>query len=370
MVRRSIVFTALALFAAGAAQAQPVTSRDLPPPGDDGGYDQPQPGQGGQSYRGQSYGTQQGYGAPADDQADPQDNPYADPAAGGTYDPSRRTTTSPTPLTGPAGPQQYSTPPVYGQPPAYGNPPPAYGRGAPPPSPYGARPAYGRPAPAPTPYDTAPGGYGDQGGVGSSCDDLAAELQRFRGPPSNPMGPRDQACAAARNGAVPGQPNTAFRECSDRFFQQYERKREEYKRCMEQDASKGDQRLDDRATTADAARNGYAGTAPQMAGPYARSGSPGWLGVQVAPVSPQAAYRTGAEGMEGAYVLNAVMNSPAQKAGLRRGDIIIGFDGQAIATPKDLQYQAERLSAGQQVRLDVLRGGQRMTLDVEITGRP
>jgi len=314
VVRRAIVIAALVLFAAGAAYAQPLSSERLAPPGDDGGY-----------------------GAPVDEGADPEENPYADPAAGGAYDPSTRSTTAPTPLPGPRGAPSY-------------NPPPA--------------------GPAAPQRSHAPAPANVQAGVSSSCDGVAAELQRFRGPPGNPMLPRDEACAPARASAEPGRPNPAFRQCSDDFFREYERKREEHRQCMEQDAGKGDQRLEQRSLTEDAARDGYGGTAPQMAGPYARSGAPGWLGVQIAPVSPQSAYRLGAEGTQGAYVLNAVLGSPAQRAGLRRGDIIIAFDGEAISQPRDLQYQAERLQAGQTVRLDILRGGQQQTLDVQITPRP
>ncbi len=358
MVRRAIAIAALILFTAGTAQAQVSSETLQPPPGDDGGYDVPP---------GQSWGSQgspqESYGAPSGDEVDPAEDPYADPAAGGVYDPTTRSTTGPTRLPGPGGVPSYTPEPSPGSaPPAYGRtaPPPSYGQGAPRSYGPGAPPAAG------------PGAAGDggQAGVRSSCDDIAAELERFRGPPDNPMLPRDQACASARASAEPGRPNPAFRQCSDDFFRQYERQREEYRRCMEQDAGKGEQRLEQRALTEDAARNGHGGTAPQMAGPYARSGAPGWLGVQVAPVSPQTAYRTGAPGTEGAYVLNAVIGSPAQTAGLRRGDIIVAFDGHAIAQPKDLQYQAERLQAGQSVRLDILRGGQQQTLDVQITPRP
>lgn len=363
VVRRAIAVTAMILLAAGGAHAQ-VTSESLqPPPGDAGAYDAP-PDQsyGDESYGGQSQGN---YGAPVEEEADPGDNPYADPAAAGVYDPTTRSTTGPTPLPGPGGV------PSYNPQPAPRSAPPAYGRSAPPSS--AAPPAYNQAAPRSYAPGAPPGGAqgpGDQAGVRSSCDDVAAELERFRGPPDNPMRPRDEACASARASAEPGRPNPAFRQCSDDFFRQYEQKREDYRRCMEQDAGKGEQRLEQRALTEDAARNGYGGTAPQMAGRYARSGSPGWLGVQVAPVSPQSAYRLGAEGTEGAYVLNAVIGSPAQQAGLRRGDIIVAFDGQAIAQPKDLQYQAERLQAGQAVRLEILRAGKRETLDVQITQRP
>lgn len=364
MSRRALVLTVLASLAAAPAFAQ-VTSETLDsPPGQPGGYDAYQP-----------YGNDAQGGPPpaADEQYE--GNPYADPAAGGTYDPATGTTrpppptssSAPVPLTGPGGAQPYG----YGAPDRPPVPPGAqpygqqnhgqqgYGqdRGAPPPA-YGQQPGYGAP------------GAGAQTSVGSSCDRIAAELQRFRGPAGNPMQARDEACISARGSGEPGRPNAAFRQCSDEFFRQYEAKRNEYQACMAQDDTSGQQRLEQRETTVEAARSGYGGTAPQPTGKFARAGAPGWLGVQVQPVTPQAAYRLGAEGTEGVLVTHAVMGSPAQKAGMQRGDIIVALDGEPIARPRDLQYHAERLSAGQTVRMEVLRGGQRQMLTLEITQRP
>jgi hypothetical protein len=361
--RRAIAFTFLASFAAGSAltgmaQAQPVTSESLqPPPGDNGDYNAPPP--------------DRSYGAPAPaqaDETDPEDNPYADPAAGGAYDPSAQSPrqypspSAPAPAPGPRGAAPYgygNNAPAQPYAPAQPSAPAAPPRGA---APYGYTTAPAQPG--------GPQGHAPEATVGSSCDDLFAQLQRYYGPPENPMQPRDEACAATRSGAEAGRPNPAFRQCSDDFFKGYEAKRSQYRACMDQDASKGQERLEQRSATVEAARSGYGGTAPQAAGRFARAGSPGWLGVQIQPVSPQSAYRLGVEGMAGAYVISAVMGSPAQKAGLQRGDIIVGFDGQPIVQPKDLQYQAERLVAGQSVKLEVLRGGQRQFITVEITQRP
>ena len=367
MFRRAIAFTFLAVSAvghaaAGTALAQPVTSESLePPPGDTGDYNAPPPdrSQGGQ------YQERESYGAPAPaEAADPEDDPYADPAAGGAYDPtaaqSSRSYPSPS-APGPRGaaPYGYGNAPAQPYAPAQPAGPASAPRGA---TPYGYTTAPAQPS--------GPQPYGPEATVSGSCDDLFAQVQRYYGPPENPMQPRDEACAATRAGAEPGRPNAAFRQCSDDFFKGYEAKRSQYRACMDQDASKGQERLEQRTTTVEAARSGYGGTAPQAAGRFARGGTPGWLGVQIQPVSPQSAYRLGVEGMDGAYVISAVMGSPAQKAGLRRGDVIVGFDGQPIAQPKDLQYQAERLVAGQSVKLEVLRGGQRQFITVEITQRP
>lgn len=389
MLRRAIVLSFLASFAAGAAYAQVSSEPLAPPPGDNGDYDAPpagdgqgygpppQGGYGAQGQGAQDYGTP---AAPAD--ADPADNPYADPSAGGTYDPNAARQ-SPRQYAPPAGAQGYGAPapsgsttystPYSAQP--YRSTPPGaapYGSAAAPqggPTPLVGPNAAGSPGPARSmPPQAAPAGPDAM--VGSSCGQLAAELDRFRGPPDNPMKPRDEACAAARAGGEPGRPNQAFRQCSDAFFQQYERKRDEYRACMDQEAGSGRQRLEQRETTVEAARSGYAGTAPQPTGRFARSGAPGWLGIQVQPVSPQDAYRLGAEGVDGALVIGSVMGSPAQKAGVQRGDIIVGFDGEAISQPKDLQYHAERLSAGQTVKLEIIRAGQRQVIPVQVTQRP
>jgi hypothetical protein len=313
----------IAALGSGSAVAQPVTSEPLGPPssGAAGAY-QPEPQ------------SQQRQSGPVDIRSgewrDP-DDPYADPEKGGTYNPDKT----------PTGRSYYGSGTLYG---------PETQRA---------------PAPAPAPSGAA----AQSEGVGGSCGRLLDELQRYYGPPGDLMRPRDEACAHTRNPGQQGR-SAAFRQCSDQFFAEYEAKHEEYRACLNQERTAGEQRLSQRETSMAATQSGYSGTSPQATGPYARAGRPGWIGVQVGPVSPQAAYRTGAESMQGAYVQNVVPGSPAQKGGLRDGDVIVAFEGESVGDPSDLQYHAERLTAGQQVGVQVVRSGRRLDLTLEIEPRP
>lgn len=81
----------------------------------------------------------------------------------------------------------------------------------------------------------------------------------------------------------------------------------------------------------------------------------------------------GAAGMEGAYLHAVIGGTPAALAGLEAGDSIVELDGQPIRSPHDLTHQLDRILAGAEVRLNVLRSRgpkpQRMTFDVRTGSR-
>ena len=62
----------------------------------------------------------------------------------------------------------------------------------------------------------------------------------------------------------------------------------------------------------------------------------GYIGVQIQTVTPDVADAIGLTGAAGALVAHVEDASPAQKAGLKAGDVIVSFDGHAVKTPKDL----------------------------------
>lgn len=71
----------------------------------------------------------------------------------------------------------------------------------------------------------------------------------------------------------------------------------------------------------------------------------------------------------GARVSEVVPDSPAEKAGLRDGDIIIVFDGKTIRGPVALTKQIHERKPGDTVRVDVLRDGTVKTLEIELADR-
>lgn len=94
--------------------------------------------------------------------------------------------------------------------------------------------------------------------------------------------------------------------------------------------------------------------------------SRGWLGVSIQPLTPELADSFGLDRVTGALVNQIVPDSPAAKAGLRRGDILLTYDGKEVRGVRELQLMVASTPAGKKVNMEVVRGGKRMTLPVTI----
>jgi len=98
--------------------------------------------------------------------------------------------------------------------------------------------------------------------------------------------------------------------------------------------------------------------------------SRGWLGVVIQEVSRDLAESFGLQKPAGALVARVSEGSPAAKAGLREGDIIVEFNGVAIDLSADLPHVVGRTKAGSTARMTVVREGKRMVLDVVVGELP
>jgi serine protease Do len=92
----------------------------------------------------------------------------------------------------------------------------------------------------------------------------------------------------------------------------------------------------------------------------------GWLGVQVQPVSPDIADALGLDAPKGALVAGVMPDSPAAKAGLRQGDVILSFNATDIDEMRDLPRLVAEAKVGHDAEVAILRDGKRMTRKVEI----
>src|SRR5690349_5326816 len=72
----------------------------------------------------------------------------------------------------------------------------------------------------------------------------------------------------------------------------------------------------------------------------------------------------------GAVVGSVTSGSPADKAGLRTGDVITGFDGKTIRTPSDLSLDVLTRAPGDKAQLQFKRGGSTHTVTVQLGNRP
>ncbi len=92
----------------------------------------------------------------------------------------------------------------------------------------------------------------------------------------------------------------------------------------------------------------------------------GYLGVTIQAVSPDMAKAFGLSQGGGALVGDVSPSSPAAKAGLQRGDIILDLNGQAVSGPDDLSVHISEMAPGTVAHLKVFRNGQTQEIDVTL----
>lgn len=96
----------------------------------------------------------------------------------------------------------------------------------------------------------------------------------------------------------------------------------------------------------------------------------GWLGVQVQQVTSDLADGLGLGAPEGALVSQVMEDSPASRAGLRQGDVIVAVDGERIETMRELPRLIAGLPADSAAKLGVFRDGSEITVPVRIGAMP
>lgn len=90
----------------------------------------------------------------------------------------------------------------------------------------------------------------------------------------------------------------------------------------------------------------------------------GWIGVQIKQVTSDVAAAVGLDKARGAIVLDVVPGSPAAKAGLKRGDIILSFATTAINQVSDLPRAVGMTDPGTSARIGILRAGKHQKLEI------
>lgn len=96
----------------------------------------------------------------------------------------------------------------------------------------------------------------------------------------------------------------------------------------------------------------------------------GWLGVMIQPVTPEIAEAFNLESPIGALVAEVTKDSPAEKAGLKRGDIIVEFDGKKIDDYHTLPSIVAGTPVGKKVKVKLIRDGKEIELYVNVGEMP
>ncbi len=94
----------------------------------------------------------------------------------------------------------------------------------------------------------------------------------------------------------------------------------------------------------------------------------GWLGVVIQDITPGIAEAVGVK--EGVIVAQVVPGSPADKAGLKVGDIIVEYNGQKVRDARDLQFKVMKTKPGTEVSMKIVRKGKERIITVRIGEMP
>ena len=95
-----------------------------------------------------------------------------------------------------------------------------------------------------------------------------------------------------------------------------------------------------------------------------------WLGAKLQAVTPEIAEGLGLKRPAGALVASVTPKSPAARAGLRTGDLVVAVDGQPVDDPNAFDYRFATKLLGGQVQLGIVRSGRESRLAVALESAP
>ena len=94
--------------------------------------------------------------------------------------------------------------------------------------------------------------------------------------------------------------------------------------------------------------------------------SRGYMGVTIQPVTEELAQSFGMKHARGALVNDVLKGGPADKAGLKQGDVITSLNGTEIKDPSQLQRQVAEAGVGKSVKISVFREGKTLELNMAL----
>jgi Do/DeqQ family serine protease len=95
-----------------------------------------------------------------------------------------------------------------------------------------------------------------------------------------------------------------------------------------------------------------------------------WLGAKLQAVTPDIADSLGLKRPAGALIANVVPDSPAARAGLKAGDLIVSVDGQEVDDPNAFDYRFATQPLGGTAQLGIQRGGRDSTISIALQTAP
>ena len=96
----------------------------------------------------------------------------------------------------------------------------------------------------------------------------------------------------------------------------------------------------------------------------------GWIGIESQDITPELADSFGLSRETGAIIAGVVRDGPADRAGIKPGDILLTVQGRAVANTSEMLTLIAQLPPGQKAKMTVMRKDRQSTLDVMVGKRP
>jgi serine protease DegQ len=96
----------------------------------------------------------------------------------------------------------------------------------------------------------------------------------------------------------------------------------------------------------------------------------GWIGVEPQDITPELAESFGLSKKSGAIIAGVLKGGPADKAGMRPGDILVDVEGKPVSDTTDMLNIIAQLTPGNRAKMTVLRKSQESTLEIVVGKRP
>jgi serine protease DegQ len=96
----------------------------------------------------------------------------------------------------------------------------------------------------------------------------------------------------------------------------------------------------------------------------------GWIGIESQDITPELAESFGLGRSSGAIIAGVVRGGPADRAGMRPGDILVAVGGKAVANTSEMLNLIAQLEPGEKAPLRIMRKNREATLDVTVGKRP
>ncbi|MBI5711090.1 MAG: Do family serine endopeptidase [Candidatus Eisenbacteria bacterium] len=95
-----------------------------------------------------------------------------------------------------------------------------------------------------------------------------------------------------------------------------------------------------------------------------------WMGVTLAELTPELAEGLGLDGRQGVLVQSVLKGQPAERAGIRRNDVIVEFNGDAVTDMQKFRIKVADMPIGSRANLVVLREGKRVPVIMTLGPKP